>query len=101
MKQDKKAVEDFSHAIAIYPNFSYYYLRAVSLNRLDKVSQAVEDLEHAIKLKPDHVHTYNMLASLYRDRGDLDNSVLAIKRGFRNCPKGDLPHLHFFMSTLL
>ena len=68
------AVKDFSRAIKIKPNYSQaFYFRALSWEKLDKLSEAYQDVRQALSYTPDN-DTYrrklDILKVLLTERGE-------------------------------
>ena len=74
--QVETAVETYSYAIKLQPNFSEAYNnRGIAYEDKGKLDQAIQDYNKAIELKPDLAEAYNNRGIAYRVKGDFDHAI--------------------------
>ena len=71
MRKDDCAIETFSKAILLKPNYTTAYVnRGVSYARNNNLDRAIEDFVKAIQLQPKYPFAYQLLGEVYDIRGD-------------------------------
>ena len=74
--QIDKAIESYSRAIELSPNFvEAYNNRGVVYNIKGDYDRAIEEYNKAIELKPDFAQAYNNRGVVYIDKGDFDRAI--------------------------
>jgi len=82
------ALEYYSRAIAMDPNFSEYYNeRGSILLKLDRLSEAEADFRKAIDLSPPYYEVFTNLAQCYRKMGRYDAAIDSYSRALDLEPK--------------
>ena len=84
LEQTDEAVERYSHAIELNPNYTYAYSnRGVAYTNIDDLDYAISDYTKAIYLDPNYVPFYIDRGLLYRFKGDeacvIEDEARAIK----------------------
>ena len=84
LEQTDEAVERYSHAIGLNPNYTYAYSnRGVAYTNIDDLDYAISDYTKAIYLDPNYVPFYIDRGLLYRFKGDeacvIEDEARAIK----------------------
>ena len=81
MRKDDCAIETFSKAILLKPNYTTAYInRGVSYARNNNLDRAIEDLVKAIQLLPEASFSYHLLGFAYQLLGEVYDI-----RGDRRC----------------
>lgn len=89
----KRALEqvDIGLRLSTHPKDTFYLLKLVCLQQLERNAEAVEVLELLVKLKPEASSYWQQLAALYLGTGQDLRAVLSIERaqarGLMNTPK--------------
>jgi tetratricopeptide (TPR) repeat protein len=79
MGNELLAIEDFSRAITITPQYALpYYNRAFAKQMLGQYGSAIEDYSRAIELRPDHASSYVWRGLCFKKCNDL----IAARRDF-------------------
>jgi tetratricopeptide (TPR) repeat protein len=93
LKLYPRAIEDYSKAIALYPDYSYaYHDRGAAYFYSKQYRQAVEDFGRAIALKPDNDLSYLGRGMAYEALGDpgaarLDYQKICLRGFAQGCGK--------------
>jgi hypothetical protein len=78
---DDLAIEEYSKAIALDPEYIEAYTRRGYLyGSMGDVDNAIADFEQAIALDPENVYAYSNLGDLYAKRGEFDRAVSAVEK---------------------
>lgn len=85
---NKNAIEDYSKAIRLKPDFSlaYYNRGCVYIKDPGQYQKAIEDFKKAIKLKPDYTEAYNNLGGIYLLQ---ENKSLGCSNAQKACELGN------------
>lgn len=89
----KRALDqvDIGLQLAIRPRDTFYVLKLVCLQQLDRNAEATEVLELLVKMKPDSSTYWQQLAAMYLTLQKETRAILTIERaqahGFMNTPK--------------
>ena len=87
LEQTEKAIEAYSHAIKLDPNYAYAYNnRGIAYAKVGKYNRAIEEYKTAIQLKPDYAHAYNNRAAAYTLTGEFDRSLKDYSRAIQLRP---------------
>jgi tetratricopeptide (TPR) repeat protein len=82
------AIEDYSKAIRLDPQFTEAYInRGILYAKLGNFEQATADYRQAIKLKPDSAFAYNNLANASAMEGKLDEAINYFDQAIKLDPK--------------
>jgi len=77
----EEALDYFSAAMAMDPNYSEYYNERASLHlRLGRLDQAEADYLQAIELSPPYFEVFTNLGQCYRKMGKPDEAIIAYTR---------------------
>ncbi|OCF60736.1 cytoplasmic protein [Kwoniella mangroviensis CBS 10435] len=80
------AIEQYTQAIALYPNPVYYSNRAAAWGGLGKHEKAIEDAEKALDLDPNFSKAYSRLGHAHFSTGDYPSAVRAYEDGLKLDP---------------
>ncbi|WWC94299.1 hypothetical protein V866_001141 [Kwoniella sp. B9012] len=80
------AIEQYTQAIALYPNPVYYSNRAAAWGGLGKHEKAIEDAEKALDLDPNFSKAYSRLGHAHFSTGDYLSAVKAYEDGLKLDP---------------
>nr|XP_019046436.1 cytoplasmic protein [Kwoniella bestiolae CBS 10118]OCF25366.1 cytoplasmic protein [Kwoniella bestiolae CBS 10118] len=80
------AIEQYTQAIALYPNPVYYSNRAAAWGGLGKHEKAAEDAEKALGLDPNFAKAYSRLGHAHFSTGDYPSAVQAYEDGLKLDP---------------
>jgi len=102
----KRALEQIEIGLKLstHPKDTFYVLKMVCLQQLNRNDEAVEVLELMVKQKPDSSTYWQQLAALYLGQGNDLRAILSIERaqahGFMSTPKDNfnLIGIYFNMS---
>ena len=76
LRQMDKAIERYSHAIKLNPNYAYAYNnRGFAYERKGDFDLALQDYNTAIKLNPDLAGAYANRGDVYRITGKIDRAI--------------------------
>ena len=73
--QAEKAIEAYSHAIKLKPDFVAYNNRGVAYGAKGDLGRAIQDHDKAIALNPDYAESYNNRGVAYGKKGDHDHAI--------------------------
>ena len=73
--QAEKAIEAYSHAIDLKPDFAAYNNRGAAYFKEGELDWAVQDYDTAIVLNPEHATPYYNRGVIYSRRGNLDRAI--------------------------
>ncbi len=77
LRQIDKAIEAYSRAIKLKPNYAEpYNNRGVTYGEKGNLNRAIVDYTKAIKLKPDYAEAYNNRGVAYGNKGDFDRAIV-------------------------
>jgi protein O-mannosyl-transferase len=83
-----KAVEEFSKAIEINPNYAdAYHNRGNTYQQMSQLDQAVADYQKAVSINPNLWQSYQNLASIAFGRGDTQTAIDDIKKALEINPQ--------------
>ena len=75
------AIEEYTNAIAIDPEYSTAYeRRGILYGSIGEVDLAIADFEQAIALDPESVYAYSNLGDLYARKGEFEQAIAHIGR---------------------
>ena len=76
LRQIDKAIERYSHAIELNPNYTYAYSnRGIAYGEKGDYNRAIEDFNTVIKMNPDDAEVYNRRGSAYGNKGDYNRAI--------------------------
>lgn len=94
----KLAVNDYSHTIAIYPEYIYSYLnRGVAYFALGYYERAIDDYNKAIKLDRKYALAYNNRGDAYYNLGNLSQAIADYNKAVKFDP--NLAQAYFGRGT--
>lgn len=70
-----KAIEDYTAALDIGPNYDAYFNRAIAYTDMGDASSSIKDYTSAIKIDSKQVYAFNNRAILYALGGDLKKAI--------------------------
>jgi len=75
-KRYDQAIENFSKAIASYPNYvKAYNARGIAYRKKEQYDKAIEDYSKAISLDPDYAPAYTNRGVAYAKKGEYDKAI--------------------------
>lgn len=83
------AIEKYTGAIAIIPEYQYYYQLGLCYKNLRQMDKAVAEFENSIKLKPDFAVGHYALGGAYLAMADYDKSIESFKSVLKADPNMD------------
>jgi tetratricopeptide (TPR) repeat protein len=87
------AIEDYSQAIRLSPNFSTAYLeRAAIYNSKGDYDRAIADSNQAIRLSPNTAFAYNERGDAYLNKGDYDRAIMDYSQAIRLDPNSSIAY---------
>ena len=87
IKQLDMAIERYSHAIELDPNFAAAYInRGLAYEEKKDYDSAIADHNKAIELKPDYAYAYAMRGLAYNSKGEYDNAIRDFSRAIELSP---------------
>jgi tetratricopeptide (TPR) repeat protein len=88
LKRHEDAVEDYTKAIEINPNYhAAYFNRAIQYSKLEKYSLAEADNRAALRIKPDNADTHYNLGSMLDAQDRQDEAMASFTRAIELAPK--------------
>ena len=88
LKQFNKAIEAYSHAINLKPDFSEAYNnRGIAYCSMDEHDKAIEDYDTAIKIDPKHAKAYNNRGVAYDKKDQTDKALPNYNKAIKFNPK--------------
>jgi tetratricopeptide (TPR) repeat protein len=81
------AIEKYSRAIALFPDYATVYNnRGVMYLRKKLYDEAEADFKKAVEIDPEHVLGYSNLGTVYKDRGEYDTAEQYLNRALEINP---------------
>ena len=76
LKQINQAIEHYSHAIKLNPNYAEaYYQRGYAFDAQDNFDRAIENYTKVIELHPDYAEIYTIRGVAYGKKGEVDHTI--------------------------
>jgi len=92
-REYEKAIENFTGAMEMDPNYSEYYNeRGSAYLKLDRYDEAIRDYHEAMRLSPPYPEVWTNLAQCYRRQGRLEDAERAYARAIDLEPSTNLAH---------
>ncbi len=86
----EKAVDGFTHAIQIWPQYAEAYVeRGISNHFLKQDELALADLDTAVQLNPSLFRAFNARGGIFRDRGDIKRAMDEYAKSIQAQPNVD------------
>jgi len=86
----EEAVEAFSQAISINPEYVYsYYGLGITLYALGRYKEAVEAFSQVISTDPEFIYSYNELGNIFKDLGKYKKAIEAYQQAISIDPEFD------------
>jgi tetratricopeptide (TPR) repeat protein len=82
-----RAIQDFSEAIRLSPQFGYYNNRGVDYYEKDDYDRAIQDFDEAIRLNSNDARAYYTRGLAYNSKDDYDHAIQDFSEAIRLNPK--------------
>lgn len=87
LKENEKAVEDYTAAIEIYDKDAKpWFNRGTAYHEMGAYHLSIQDYKRSIELNPNHIKSYFSLGVLYYALGDYDSALFYYTMGIENQP---------------
>ena len=100
LEQYSRAIECYSSAIGINPDFAEGYNNlGVAYDKQGDVDAAIVQYQHAIRLKPQFCEAHNNMGTALKSKGDLDSAAASFMKAVEIKP--DYAQAHYNLANCL